>query len=148
ESVQALLDGRKIASIYIEDKSFDVKLLSTMNPINDPTDLESVFIRTGDGRFVPLSTIASLREEAVPPSLNREQQSRVVRVTAGRAPGIPLGGALDRAEEIASENLPPGDRIIPLAEAASLGETGNSMLTTFGFALVIILLLLAAQFES
>ncbi|WP_309084756.1 efflux RND transporter permease subunit [Chelativorans sp.] len=148
ESIQALLDGRKIADLFIDDKSFDVKLLSSTNPINDPTDLENIFIKTGDGRFVPLSTITSLREEAVPPSLTREEQLRVVRVTSGLSPDFPLGEALARAEEIAAPHLPPGGRIIPLAEAASLGETGNSMLTVFGFALVIILLVLAAQFES
>ncbi|WEX10198.1 efflux RND transporter permease subunit [Chelativorans sp. AA-79] len=148
ESIQALLDGRKIADLFIDDKSYDVKLVSTMNPINDPTDLENVFVKTGDGRFVPLATVTSLREEAVPPSLNREQQMRVVRITSALAADFPLGDALERAEEIAAPHLPPGSRIIPLAEAASLGETGNSMLTVFGFALVVILLVLAAQFES
>jgi len=148
EAIQSLLDGRKIADLFIEDKSYEVKLVSTTNPINDPTDLENIFIKTGDGRFVPLSTVTSLREEAVPPSLNREEQLRVVRITSALAADFPLGAALERAEEIAAPHLPPGARIIPLAEAASLTETGNSMLTVFGFALVIILLVLAAQFES
>ncbi|TIX97451.1 MAG: efflux RND transporter permease subunit, partial [Mesorhizobium sp.] len=44
--------------------------------------------------------------------------------------------------------LPPGSRIVPLAEAATLGETNSAMITIFGFSLVIILLVLAAQFES
>jgi len=148
QAIQSLLDGRKIADLFIDDKSYDVKLVSTTNPINDPTDLENIFIKTGDGRFVPLSTVTSLREEPVPPSLNREEQLRVVRVTSNLAADFPLGEALERAEEIAAPHLPPGARIIPLAEAATLGETGNSMLTTFGFAVVIILLVLAAQFES
>lgn len=148
ETIQALLDGRKIGTLFIEDKSFDVKLLSSANPINDPTDLENIFIKTSDERFVPLSTIASLREEAVPPSLSREQQLRVVRVTSGLAPDFALGDAYVRAQEIAQPLLPAGSRIIPLAEAASLGETAGSMMTIFGFAIVIILLVLAAQFES
>ena len=148
ESIQALLDGRKIGTLFIEDDSFDVKLLSSANPINDPTDLENIFVRTSDQRFVPLSTIASLREEAVPPSLSREQQLRVVRVTAGLAPDFALGEAYAQVQEIAQPLLPAGGRIIPLAEAATLGETADSMLTIFGFAVIIILLVLAAQFES
>src|SRR5690606_8552289 len=48
ESIQALLDGRKIGTLFIEDDSFDVKLLSSANPINDPTDLENIFVRTSD----------------------------------------------------------------------------------------------------
>ncbi|MCT8997711.1 efflux RND transporter permease subunit [Chelativorans intermedius] len=148
ESLQALLDGRRIGSLFIEDKSFDIKLVSTTDPVNDPTDLENIFVRTGDARFVPLSTVATLREEAVPPSLQREEQMRVVRVTSGLENGFALGDALARAEEIAAPHLPEGARIIPLAEAATLGGTADSMLTIFGFALIIILLVLAAQFES
>ncbi len=147
-ALQAMLDGRKIASVFIEDRSYDVKLVSTTNPINDSTDLENIFVRTGDGRFVPVSTIASLTERAVPPSLSREQQQRSVAITSGLADDFALGDALKRAEEIAGPLLPAGSRLLPLAEAATLDETSGAMLTIFGFAIVIILLVLAAQFES
>jgi len=147
-ALQAMLDGRKITSVFIEDRSYDVKLVSTTNPINDSTDLENIFIRTTDGRFVPVSTIASLSERAVPPSLSREQQQRSVAITAGLADDFALGDALKEVEQIAAPVLPAGSRLLPLAEAATLNETSGSMLTIFGFAIVIILLVLAAQFES
>ncbi|GAA2829678.1 HAE1 family hydrophobic/amphiphilic exporter-1 [Aminobacter aminovorans] len=147
-ALQAMLDGRKITSVFIEDRSYDVKLVSTTNPINDSTDLENIFIRTTDGRFVPVSTIATLSERAVPPSLSREQQQRSVAITAGLADDFALGEALKQADQIAAPVLPAGSRLLPLAEAATLNETSGSMLTIFGFAIVIILLVLAAQFES
>ncbi|AWC22626.1 Multidrug transporter MdtB [Aminobacter sp. MSH1] len=147
-ALQAMLDGRKIASVFIEDRSYDVKLVSTTNPINDSTDLENIFIRASDGRFVPVSTIASLSERAVAPSLSREQQQRSIAITASLADDFALGDALTRVEEIAAPVLPAGSRLLPLAEAATLNETSGSMLTIFGFAIVIILLVLAAQFES
>ncbi|WP_048647546.1 efflux RND transporter permease subunit [Nitratireductor soli] len=147
-TIQAMLDGRKIGSVFIDDRSVDVKLVSTTSPVNDPTDLENIFIRAGDGRFVPLSTIATLKEQPVPPSLSREGQLRAVGVSAALAPGVALSEAYARAQEIAAPLIKPGTRIIPLAETATLGETAGSMGTIFGFALVIILLVLAAQFES
>jgi HAE1 family hydrophobic/amphiphilic exporter-1 len=148
QTIQAMLDGREIGDVYINDRSYAVKLISTTNPINDPTDLENVFLKTTDGRFVPMSTIATLTERAVPPSLAREQQLRAVAITAGLRPDFALGSALSEVQRLAEPILPAGSRIIPLAEAATLGETTGSMLTIFGFALVIILLVLAAQFES
>jgi len=148
EAIQAMLDGREIGDVFINDRSFAVKLMSTTNPINDPTDLENVFLKTSDGRFVPMSTIATLTERAVPPSLSREQQLRSVSITAGLRSDFALGEALTTAEQIAAPLLPAGSRVIPLAEAATLGEQSSSMLTIFGFAIVIILLVLAAQFES
>ncbi|MBO6718677.1 MAG: efflux RND transporter permease subunit [Rhizobiaceae bacterium] len=148
EAMQAMLDGRQIGTVFVNDRSFAVKLVSTTNPINDPTDLENIFLRTGDGRFVPISTIATLTEQAVPPSLEREQQMRAVAISSGLSPDFALGSAYERVLEIAEPHLPAGARVIPLAEAATLGETSSSMLTIFGFAVVIILLVLAAQFES
>ena len=87
--------------MFIDDRSYKVKLVSTSNPINDPTDLENIFLKTTDGRFVPVSTIATLTEVAVPPSLSREQQMRASPITAGLSPDFALGSALTRAEEIA-----------------------------------------------
>ncbi|MCG6856620.1 MAG: efflux RND transporter permease subunit [Salaquimonas sp.] len=146
--VQAMLDGRSIGSVFIKDRSVDVKLVSTSNPINDPTDLENIFLRTGDGRTVPISAISKLEERAVAPSLQREQKMRSVAITASLTPDFALQSALDRANEMAAPLLPPGARVIPLAEAATLNETSSSMARTFGFAIVVVLLVLAAQFES
>ncbi|RUY15487.1 efflux RND transporter permease subunit, partial [Mesorhizobium sp. M7A.F.Ca.CA.004.12.1.1] len=147
-TLQAMLDGNDVVDVYIADRSYGVKLVSTTNPINDPTDLENIFLKTADGRFVPMSTIATLTERAVPPSLSREQQQPSVAITSNLSGDFALGDALTRAEQIATPLLPPGSRILPLAEAATLGETNSAMVTIFGFALVIILLVLAAQFES
>lgn len=147
-TMQAMLDGNKVVDVYIADRSYAVKLVSTTNPINDPTDLENVFLKTADGRFVPMSTIATLTEKAVPPSLTREQRQPSVAITTNLRSDFALGDALDVAEQIAQPMLTPGVRILPLAEAATLGETNSAMITIFGFALVIILLVLAAQFES
>ena len=148
EAMQAMLDGRQVGTVFVNDRSFAVKLVSTTNPINDPTDLENIFLKTGDGRFVPVSTIATLKEQAVPPSLNREQQMRSVAMSSSLSEGTALGEAYRRVLDIAEPHLPAGARIIPLGEAATLGETSSSMGTIFGFAIIIILLVLAAQFES
>lgn len=147
-TMQAMLDGNDIGDVYVGDRAFGVKLVSTTNPINDPTDLENVFLKTADGRYVPMSTIATLTERAVPPSLTREQRQPSVGITTNLRGDFALGDALEQAEQIATPLLPAGSRIVPLAEAATLGETNSGMITIFGFALVIILLVLAAQFES
>ncbi|YBV95475.1 efflux RND transporter permease subunit [Phyllobacteriaceae bacterium JZ32] len=147
-AIQSVLDGRRIGSVYIGDRSFDVKLVSTTNPINDPTDLENIFMKTSDGRYVPMSSIATVVEKAVPPELDREQRMRSVAITSGLRPDFALGNAYAAAQEIAAPFLPAGSRIIPLAEAQTLSETSYGLAITFGFAIVIILLVLAAQFES
>jgi HAE1 family hydrophobic/amphiphilic exporter-1 len=148
-TMQAMIDGTDISSVFINDASYTVRMVSTSNPVNDPRDLESLFVKTGDGRFVPMSTIATITESAVPPSLRREEQRRSVPVSASLEDGqLALGDAYTQMLEIARPLLPQGVSIIPLAEAKTLGDASNGLFITFGFALVIILLVLAAQFES
>lgn len=147
-TMQAMIDGSDIGTIFINDESYSVRMLSTSHPVNDPRDLETLFVRTGDGRYVPMSTIATITEAPVPPSLRREQQRRAVTVTASLEDGLALGDAYNELQTIAAPLLAPGTAIIPLAEAKTIGEANNALFLTFGFALVIILLVLAAQFES
>ncbi len=148
QALQSLLDGRSIGDVFVDGEAYPVKLTSTTRPIDDPTDLENVFLRTADGKTVPMSVIASLREKAVAPSLTREQQLASVAITAGLPAGLSLGDALNETQTVADPLLPPGVRIMPLAEAKTLTENSKGMGATFGFAIVIIFLVLAAQFES
>ncbi len=148
EALQAVLDGRTVGAVFLEDKSFDIKMLSTQTPVNDPGDLERIFVQAGDGQMVPISTFVTLTERAVAPELSREEQMRSVPITAGLTPDLALGDALAEVRRLAADILPPDSRIVPLAEAATLGEASSGLLVTFGFALIIVLLVLAAQFES
>jgi HAE1 family hydrophobic/amphiphilic exporter-1 len=148
QALQSLLDGRSIGDVYVDGEAYPVKLTSTTRPIDDPTDLENIFLKTTDGKTVPMSVIARLEEKAVAPSLGREQQLAAVQITAGLGPGLSLGSALEKANATTEPHLPAGARLLPLAEAATLNENSSGMGSTFGFAIVIIFLVLAAQFES
>ncbi|WP_075995543.1 efflux RND transporter permease subunit [Salaquimonas pukyongi] len=146
--VQAMLDGRSVGSVFVGDRAVDVKMISTSNPINDPSDLEDIFLKASDGRTVPLSSISTLEEKAVAPSLGREQRRRAVTLTASLDGSFSIAGALAEAQQLAAPLLPAGARLAPLAEAATLKDTESGMRTTFLFAIVVVLLVLAAQFES
>lgn len=148
EALQAVLDGRTVGTVFIGDRSHDIQMISTTDPVNDPSDLERVFMRSASGENVPISAFVRLEERAVAPELGREAQMRSVPITAGLTPDLALGPALQEVERLASDILPAGSRVVPLAEAAALGETGSGILLTFGFAILIVFLVLAAQFES
>ncbi|AIC28162.1 acriflavin resistance protein [Rhizobium etli bv. mimosae str. IE4771] len=147
-AIQSLLEGRSVVDVFVDGESYPVLLTSTTRPIDDPTDLENVFLKTGDGKIVPMSVIATMKEGSVAPQLNREQQLASVAITAGLKNNMSLGDAVKQVTELAEPLLPPGARLLPLAEAATLEENSNGMALTFGFAIVIIFLVLAAQFES
>ncbi|MCX7567895.1 efflux RND transporter permease subunit [Sulfitobacter sp. F26169L] len=148
QALQAVLDGRTVASVFIDDSSYEVQVLSTSTPVNDPGDLENVFVQTGRGQMVPMSSFVTLEERAVAPELNREGQNRSVELSAGLTPEMSLGDALAQVREIGNDVLAENNRIVPLAEAATLDQTNAGLFVTFGFAILVVFLVLSAQFES
>ena len=148
EALQAVLDGRTVGTVFIDDRSFDIKMLSTSTPVRDPTDLENIFVQAANGQLQPLASFVTLEERAVAPELTREAQMRAVEITAGLAPTMALGDALAEVQRLAPEVLQADTRIVPLAEAATLDETSSGILIVFGFALLVVFLVLSAQFES
>ncbi|WP_225029146.1 efflux RND transporter permease subunit [Xinfangfangia pollutisoli] len=147
-ALQAVLDGRTVGTLFLDDNSFDIRLVSTMDPVNDPGDLERIFIAGRDGQMVPMSSFVTLTEKAVAPELQRESQMRAVPITAGLSADLALGDALAEVQGLAQGLLDSDMRIAPMAEAATLGETSSGLLVTFGIALAVVFLVLSAQFES
>ncbi|MGY9049003.1 multidrug transporter AcrB [Puniceibacterium antarcticum] len=148
DALRAVLEGRTIGTVFVQDKSYDVQMLSTTDPVNDPGDLENVFVQAADGQMVAMSTFVRLEERAIAPELNREGQSRSVSISAGLTPELALGDALAQVEAMGAEVLAENNRIVPLAEAATLDQTAGGLLVTFGFAILVVFLVLSAQFES
>ena len=148
EALRAVLDGRSVGSVFIDDTSYDVQMLSSSNPVNDPTDLENIFVQASDGKMVPMSSFVQLEERAVAPELKREGKARSVEITAGLTPDMSLGDAMAEVQRLSDGILAPENTIVPLAEAAALDQTSSGLFVTFGFAILVVLLVLAAQFES
>jgi len=148
DGLQGVLDGHSLGTAYVQDKSYDIKVVSSRDPVKSPADLERIFLKARDGTMVPISSFVTMTEKAVSPELSRESQMRSVPITAGLTPAIGLSDALAEVRGIAATILPPDQRVVPLAEAATLGESASGLPVTFGFAILVVLLVLAAQFES
>ena len=148
DALRAVLDGRSVGEVFIDDTSYDVQMLSSANPVNDPGDLESIFVRAASGQMVPLSTFVALEERAVAPELDREGKQRSVELSASLTPAMSLGDGMAEVNRLAEDILAPDNQIVPLAEAAALNQTSAGLFLTFGFAIAVVLLVLAAQFES
>jgi HAE1 family hydrophobic/amphiphilic exporter-1 len=137
---------------YVAGDAIPVRAQAPDGMIDDPGDLESIYVRAGgdgaESRMVPLSSFVSMTERAVAPELRREGQRRAVPVNATLATGVDLRGAMEALEAVAAERLPASMGIHYMGEAATLNETSSGVAITFGFALLVVLLVLAAQFES
>ncbi len=147
-TLATLLDGREMGKYYVHGDAIPVRVAAPDGMIDDPSDVENIFVRAAEGRMVPLSSFVSVSERAVAPELRREGLRRAVPMTATLAPGIDLRQAMNAVETLAKESLPASMGIHFTGEAATLDETSSGVAITFAFALVVVLLVLAAQFES
>jgi multidrug efflux pump len=112
----------------------------------NPDQLKNVYVTGPNGGLVPLSTVATLKETVVPRSLNRFQQLNAVKIS-----GVsmrPLDEALRFLENEATKILPKGYVLDYTGESRQLRTEGNKFLPAFGLAIVLIFLVLAAQFNS
>ncbi|WP_372424972.1 efflux RND transporter permease subunit [Salinarimonas chemoclinalis] len=147
-ALQTALDGRRVGDVFVGDRAVEVRLRTPEGAVSQPDDLAQILLRGNGGALVPLSALASLTEESVSPSLERERQRRSVTVEAGLPADLPLRAAIEQVRAVATPLLAPGQTIAFLGEAAALEETSRGVAITFAFALAIVLLVLAAQFES
>jgi HAE1 family hydrophobic/amphiphilic exporter-1 len=146
--VQTLLDGRDLGDFYIGDDPIEIRAQAPDGMIQDPTGLERIQMRSSSGKMVPLSSLVAFEETAVAPTLQRQDQRRAVPMTATLAEGVDLRQGMDRVERLAAEQLPAGMGILFTGEAKELNTASSGVLQTFAFALLVVLLVLAAQFES
>ena len=147
-TIQAMADEFRAAEIFVGDDIIEVLISAGGEPVNDPTDLANLYVRTANGGFVPLSSVATISEVAVASNLAREQRRRAVPVSATPVEGVRLGEAVRELRRTAPEALTGAQSITLLGEARILQESNQTTLLVFGFAAVIVFLVLAAQFES
>ena len=147
-TLRAMVSGYEVAELNVNDRSIPVLLESAAGAIDDPGDLRNLFVPTATGDLVPLSSFVTLEEVGVAAELDRTGQKRAVEIDTPLPDGYPMRTAMAEVQAIADDTLPPGIDLRFLREAATLEETSNEVMITFLIAIVVVLLVLAAQFES
>ena len=147
-TLRAMVDGLEVAELNINDRTVPVRIESAAGAINDPSDLSNLFVASATGQLVPLSAFVTLEEVGVAAELDRAGQKRAIEIDAPLAPGYALKQAIDDVQTLADEILPPGIGLHFINEAATLQDTSHDVAITFAVAILVVLLVLAAQFES
>jgi hydrophobe/amphiphile efflux-1 (HAE1) family protein len=146
--INAMIDYQKAADLFIDDDIVEIQVKAGGRPINDPGDLQNLFVKAADGTFITLSSLVTIKEVAIAPTLGREDRQRSVGITASLADGVVLGDAVAQMRSVAASVLAPNMSITLLGEAKTLAETTQNTAYVFGIALLVVFLVLAAQFES
>ncbi|MCI2263274.1 efflux RND transporter permease subunit [Xanthomonas indica] len=147
-ALETLMGSRQVTTFVDNGEEYDVMLQASRDGRANPTDLAAIRVRADSGQLIPLSNLVTLREVAEPGNLHRFNRLRAITINAGLAPGYPLGEAIAWAQQVAREELPDYAQLDWKGESREYQQAGGAVLLTFALALLIVYLVLAAQFES
>ena len=142
-----------MGSLYINDfnrsgRTYRVQLQAEAEYRMKPEDLGRVYVRARSGAMIPLSALSTVTDVIGAEQLNRYNGLLAAKIFGGGAHGVSSGDAIAMVEEIAERNLPAGYQIAWTGQAYQEKRTGSAAVFAFSFAIVMVFLILAAQFET
>jgi len=147
-SLGAMVGGGYVNYFSLAGRSYKVIPQIQQKDRLNPEQLKDIYIRTGAGAMIPLSTVVTTHKSVVPESLSHFQQMNSATVGGVAMPGVPQGQAIDALQKIAKETMPQGYRMDYGGQSRQYVKESSSMTMTFFLAILIIFLVLAALFES
>jgi multidrug efflux pump len=147
-TLETLLGGREVTRFKQAGEQYNVVVQLDPAARAAPQDLTALYVRGSEGSLTRLSNLITVSETVAPKELNHFDRQRAAIISANIAPGYTLGEALAFMDQAAKETLPPSTRTALDGQSREFGESGQTLAITFALALVIIYLVLAAQFES
>ena len=148
QTLQYALSGQRMGYFYMNGKQYQILAVINRQQRNTPLDLKSIYIKNSVGQMIQLDNVVQLEETVAPPQLYRYNRFNSATISAGLAPGYSLGQGIDEMDRIAKATLDETFRTAHEGESRNFRESSSSLLFAFVLALLLIILILAAQFES
>ena len=148
QTLQYALSGQRMGYFYMNGKQYQILGEINRQQRNTPLDLKSLFIRSSGGDMIQLDNLVTLNEDVAPPQLYRYNRFVSATVSSGLNEGYTIGDGLDEMDRIAKKVLDDSFRTALAGESKEFRESSSSLMFAMMLALVLIFLVLAAQFES
>lgn len=148
-TLETLLGSRRVTTYIDAGEEYDVILEGERSSQRTPGNMENIYVRSGrTQQLIPLSNLVRLEEFADSVRLNRYNRVRSITLKANLADGVSLGAALDSLDQLVEDHLPSQVIIDYRGQSRDYKFASGSIVFTFVLGLVIVFLVLAAQFES
>ncbi|SKB61241.1 efflux RND transporter permease subunit [Dyadobacter psychrophilus] len=148
QTLQLALSSRRYGYFIHNDRQYEVIGQLDREDRSAPYDLKSLYLKSGSGQMVSLDNLTKQNEGISPPAIYRYNQSYSATISATPAAGVSLGEAIQELDKITSKELPKGFSTALAGQSRDYSESSSSLIFAFIFAIVLIYLVLAAQFES
>jgi multidrug efflux pump len=148
-TLQTMLSGRNVTTFIENGEEYDVILEGERSQQKNFTDVENIYVRSQrSGELIPLANFISVKEYGAADNLSRYNRIRSITLEANLAEGFSLGEALQHLEMLVDQHLPDYAITDYKGQSRDFMESGSSILFVFILGLIVVFLVLAAQFES
>lgn len=148
QTLQFYFSGQRTGYFVMNGKQYQVITLATRDNRNEPLDLKSIYVRNDAGQLVQLDNIVKLSEQSAAPQRYRYDRYISATISAGLAPNVTLGEGIKAMDDVGKKVLDESFRHALTGASRDYAESSSSLVFAFVLALVLIYLVLAAQFES
>jgi multidrug efflux pump len=148
QTLQLALSGQRFGYFFMNGKQYQIFGELARGDRNKPLDLKSLYVRNNAGNMIQFDNLVTLSEETAPPQLYRYNRFVAATVTAGLAKGKTISEGLSEMDKIAAEVLDDTFRTALAGDSKDFRESSSSLMFAFMLALILIFLVLSAQFES
>lgn len=148
QTLQLGLSGRRFGYFVMDGKQYQVIGQINRSLRNDVNDLKSLYVKNNRGDLIQLDNMVKITEQSTPPQLFRFNRYSAATVTAQMAKGVTLGEALDEMDKLAKETFDESFSTAYDGQSKQFKESSSSLLFAFALAILLIYLILSAQFES
>jgi multidrug efflux pump len=148
QTLQLALSGQRFGYFFMNGKQYQILGDLARSDRNKPLDLKSLYVRNNYGNMIQFDNLVTLTEETAPPQLNRYNRFVAATISAGLAKGKTISQGLDEMDKISKEVLDDTFRTALAGDSKDFKESSSSLMFAFLLAIVLIFLVLAAQFES
>jgi multidrug efflux pump len=148
QTLQYALSGQRMGYYYMNGKQYQILGEINRQQRNTPLDLKSIYVRSSNGSMIQLDNLVTLREDVAPPQLYRYNRFVAATISSGLTKGYTIGDGLDEMDRITKDVLDDSFRTALYGESKEFRESSDSLMFAMLLALIMIFLVLAAQFES
>jgi len=148
DTLQSTMGQLYVNDFNLSGRTYRVQLQADAQYRMKPDDLGKVYVRSSTGNMVPLSALSKTTSIVGAEQLERYNGLLSAKILGGGAPGVSSGDTIKLVEKIAKTSLPDGYQIAWTGQAYQEKRTGSAAIFAFGFAIVMVFLILAAQFET
>jgi multidrug efflux pump len=148
QTLQLALSGQRFGYFFMNGKQYQILGDLARQDRNKPLDLKSLYVRNNAGKMIQFDNLVTLTEETAPPQLYRYNRFVAATISAGLARGKSISQGLDEMDKIARETLDDTFRTALAGDSKDFRESSSSLMFAFVLAIILIFLVLSAQFES